>query len=455
MHVNKNGTIVRYALAFAVLFSFSSIFADDWPQFRGPQGTGIAPSSAKPPTKWSESNFVWDTALPGTGWSSPVFEENRIWLTTAVSQKATPEEIAKKLEGVQYAEIKTAASSVDLKALCIDMKSGKVLHELQLAKSTDPAPINPMNSYASPTPAIAAGLVVCHFGNYGTWCLDAKTGKTRWKQSFVVDHSVGPGSSPVIVEDNVILVCDGTDKQFVVAVDLKTGEEVWRTSRPSIRSTNGEYRKAYCTPMVIEVDGRQQAIIPGAQWTVAYEPKTGKEIWRVDHGQGFSVTPMACFESGLVIFSTGYTQPEFVAIDPTGSGDVTQTHIVWRKRGAPTMPSMISHDGKIFAISDRGIMSCLDAKTGKTLQRKRIGGNFSASPLLANGRLFLSSREGKVTVIDCSESLSPVAENQLGKSIMASPAIIGNDLILRTESRLLRITGTSSEEPDGTNSFPK
>ncbi len=417
-----------------------SLNADDWTQFRGSDHKGVAPATAQPPTQWDSAQIVWQAEIPGVGWSSPVYEDGLIWLTSAITTKASPEQIEKKLQGVEYAQIKTVAASVEFRVVCVDLETGVIQHDLTMDKVADPELINPMNSYASPTCAISDGKVVCHFGSYGTWCLNAKTGATIWKTQYVVDHSVGPGSSPLINGDKLILVCDGMDKQFVVAVDLATGKEIWKTNRPPMRATSGEHQKAYCTPLIIDVDGRRQAVIPGSQWVAAYDPETGNEIWRADHGNGYSVTPMASYESGLVIFSTGYTQPEFVAVDPTGNGDVTSTHVKWRVRNAPTMPSFIATGGRIYAISDRGILNCLDASSGEVIQRKRIGGNFSASPLLAAGNLFLSSREGIVSVVRCSEDLEDVARNEFESSILASPAVVDNDLIIRTEQKLYRIT---------------
>ena len=349
------------ALLGATLICFGSFASAQtqpghWTQFRGTAGTGAANPSAKPPVKWSDEQKAWEIEIPGTGWSSPVYQTNRAWMTSAVSTPMAKEEIAKRLEGVKYAQIKTIAASVDLHAICVDLDSGKIIHNLKLGTVGEPDPINPLNSYASPTPAISDGKVICHFGNYGTWCLNEETGKEIWKKEFVVKHSVGPGSSHVISDGKIIIVCDGTDKQFIVAADLKTGDEIWKTNRPPMSAPDGEQQKAYSTPLLIDVNGKKQAVIPGAQWVASYDPESGKEIWRVEHGKGFSTTPMAVYESGLVIFSTGYMQPEFVAVDPTGSGDVTGSNIAWRTRNAPTMPSFVANSGRIFAVTDLSLI---------------------------------------------------------------------------------------------------
>lgn len=441
-----------FRIAFSVLLTacfFSTAIGQQnptsqWAQFRGTQGTGVADANAKPPTKWDPSSqTVWEADIPGTGWSSPVYEGDKVWLTSAVTQAATEEEIAEKLKNDPMAKIKTLAASLDLHAICVDANTGDIIHNIKLVTVDSPEPINPMNTYASPTPAIRNGKVICHFGNYGTWCIDENSGDVLWDEKFVVKHSVGPGSSPVIFGDKVIIVCDGTDLQFIVAVELETGNQIWKTDRPPFRTNNGEFRKAYCTPILIEANGSQQIIIPGAQWIAGYDPESGEELWRADHGDGFSIATMPVYESGLVVFSTGYMKGELVAIDPTGTGDVTKSAIAWRARNAPKMPSLIAQNGQIFMISEKGILACLDAKTGNVINRHRLGGNFSSSPILAGGNLYLSSREGVMSVVKCSSDFTKVASNKFDGSLMASPILFGNDLLVRTENKLVRVTGSA------------
>lgn len=437
-----------YFVLLVLLFSSSEwliarVLCDEatWPQFRGPRGDGLGNANAKLPTDLAnKENYVWSTKTNGVGWSSPVVSNGQVWFTSAVTTQATPEQIAAKLGGDPFAAIKTMAQSVEFHAICLDYASGKRLHDIVLATSDQPEVINPMNSYASPTPAIVGERVICHFGNYGTWCLNTKDGTTVWSTKLVVDHSVGPGSSPIVVGDKVLLVCDGIDQQYVAAVQLRDGKLAWKTDRPPLRATNGEFKKAYSTPLVIEAKGRTMAVIPGAQWTVAYHPETGEELWRVDCGDGFSTTPMAIYESGLIVISTGYTKPEFVAIRPDGKGDVTKSHTVWRaNKGAPTMPSAVARSGTMYAISDAGILTSYDVATGKEKGRNRIGGNFSASPVLAGELLYLSDRAGVVTVVKADNELTVVSKNNFASPILASPAILGNDLIIRTEEAVIRI----------------
>ena len=370
----------------------------------------------------------------------PFIKGNHAWMTSAITTPLSAEEIEKKVGPPKSGGTgKTVAGSLELLAICVDLETGELIHNITLAKVDDPQPINALNSYASPTPAIVDGKVICHFGTYGTWCLDVKTGEEIWTTKFPVQHGVGPGSSPIICDNKVIITSDGTDFQYIAAADLATGEHVWRTDRPPFRDKNGDHRKAYSTPLAIDVDGVTQVVIPGSQWIVSYDPGDGTEHWRVDHGSGFSTIPMAVFVDGLVICPSGYPLREFIAVDPGGSGDVTDSNIVWRTRNAPGIPSYIAFEGKIYSISNKGILFCIDAKTGEELKRSRVGGNFSASPLLAGGNLYLGSREGKLTIVKCTPDLEELSAHDFEGAIMASPILVGDDLLIRTDKKLIRI----------------
>ena len=244
-------------LGSAFVFADRSNATDDWTQFRGTHHAGIAEPSAKPPVAWDlEQDVLWQTEIPGEGWSSPVFDRRGlIWLTTALTVAASPEEIERKLAGDPMAQIKTAAHSVELLAICVDINSGRVVHKISLAQIDDPDVINPMNSYASPTPAISDGKVVCHFGSYGTWCIDVQTGEPLWERRFVIDHSVGPGSSPVIYDNKVILVCDGMDRQFIAAVD---GRPVRMSGRRTGRNCGRQRRVQKSVLHAADDRGRRQ-----------------------------------------------------------------------------------------------------------------------------------------------------------------------------------------------------
>ena len=409
--------------------------ADSWTQFRG--NDGASSSSAKTLTNWTEQDYKWKTELPGRGWSSPVHRDGKIWLTSAVEETASEEELVEKLGDAHAPGRKTVAHAVKLYAICVDIDSGALIKKILLRTVSNPKPINQMNSYASPTCAISGSKVVCHFGNYGTWCLDTQSAETLWHREFIVDHSVGPGSSPVTFNNKALFVCDGVDQQYVVAVNLDDGETVWKTERPPIEAKN-DHRKAYSTPILIETSGKMEAVVPGAQWIVAYDPENGAEIWRADYGFGFSVIPMAVYSDGIVVFSTSYSHKEFVALRP-GTGDISESAVLWRGRNAPAIPSFLCDDGKIFAVSDAGIGLCLDVKTGQALGKKRILANVSASLLRCNDHFYVANRNGKVKVVKCDLEMEVVGEFDFGSPIFATPAVVENDLIIRTKDFLVRV----------------
>lgn len=417
-----------------------------WFQFRGPTGQGTSIAKQLPIDFGLEKGLVWQTPIDGKGWSSPVVDGNHVWLTTAITTQATKEQRDARLANVQMSNMKEVAGTVKIFAVCIDLQSGSIIHNRLLSEIAEPQPIHPLNSYASPTPAIDGDRVYCHFGAYGTWCLNESTGEVIWNRQLVIDHSVGPGGSPIVTGNVVLLVCDGIDVQYVAALDKMTGEEIWRTPRPAMRATNGEFQKAYSTPLLIQVNGVKQAVIPGAQWIIAYDPSTGKEIWRVDHGNGFSISSTPIYTGtdeklGVVIFTTGYGQSEALAIRPDGQGDVSLSHVQWRTdRNVPEKPSPVATDGLVYLIDDSGVLSCLSIKDASTVFRKRVPGNFSASPLLGGGHIYFSNQEGVVTIIKQGDAFETVAEIKLDSRLMASPAVVGEDLLIRSEKSLMRFT---------------
>lgn len=420
-----------------VLSASASLRAEDsWRQWRGPDGQGHAVDS-RIPTQFDASSATWKYDVPGKGWSTPVVSAGTIWLTTAIVTPASEEETAARLADDPLKDMKEVASEIELRAICLRQENGRVLHDLVLGRIDSPDPINPLNTYASPSSVVDGENVLLHFGDLGTWCVKMLTGEIVWERRIRVQHSVGAGSSPFVTGELVILVCDGIDKQFVVALNKNTGREVWRTSRPPMSGDNVEFHKAYCTPIEVEHAGRKEIVIPGAQWVCAYDPKTGNELWRVNHGRGFSVSPMPVSVDGMVIFSTGYMRPELVAVKLGGDGDVTESHVAWRLRqGVPAKPSPLVVDESLYMVSDLGVLSCVSVADGGIVWRERLGGNFSASPILADGKLVFCSHEGDVTIIRPGAKYDEVATNSLPPRILASPVPLSEGLLIRTESSL-------------------
>ncbi len=439
-------TSIRLLVQLTVIGYLSTLaIADDgWPQFRGPGGQGDA-SRATPPLNWDlKQQLSWSADVPGRGYSSPIVQGNRVWVTTAVEFEPTEEQKRKTLETSRLEPKdfvrRQVAGRLSLRVICFDYSTGRQIYESAVADVESPEAIHVGNSYASPTPVVVGDRLYAHFGVNGTACLDAATGDVLWKRSIPVFYSVGPGSSPVVYENLVILVCDGIDQQFVVALDRESGKTVWKTHRPPKRAEDGQLQKAYSTPLVISHDGRDQLVVPSAQWVVSYQPLTGEELWRVDHGDGFSTIPRPVFGHGLVYICSGYSQSKLLAIRVDGKGDVTDSHVVWQtQRQISRNPSPLLAGNLLFVISDSGICTCFDALTGETHCQRRIGGNFSASPVLANGHVFLLSHEGTITAVPVSAEREDLITSHAPDELKASPAILNSSVILRSGPKLYRI----------------
>lgn len=408
-------------LLLALLALTAAARAQEWRDYRGPAFDGCAPPGAKVPLRFSEQeNLKWKRRIPGQGWSSPVVLAGRVWLTTADTR-------GRKMS-----------------VLGVDLETGVVVVERVVFENRKVENKNRLNSYASPTAAVEPGRVYVHFGSYGTACLDARDGATIWKRRDIrCDHMEGPGSTPFLWNDLLIFHMDGGDVQFVIALDKETGKTRWKTGRSEdLTELIPDKRKAYSTPILIEVAGQERLICSGAVATMALAPKTGKELWKVRHG-GFSMSSRPLHADGMLFLNTGFMRPQLLAVKAAGAGDVTgeEGAIAWTyRRGVPTMSSACLVGGRIYMVSDGGIATCLDAAKGEALWRKRIGGNYSASPLHVGGRIYFFARDqGKVVVLKAGDRFEKLAENQLGDGFMASPAVVGNALVLRSKRHLYRV----------------
>lgn len=409
--------------------------AGEWPQFRGIEGQGHSHTGGLP-LRWNErKNIAWKIPVRGIGWSSPVIADNKIWLTTAdVPEKS-------------------------LRVLCLDAGTGATLHDVEVFRKDSLGSIHPKNSHATPTPVLVDDRCYVHFGSHGTAALNPH-GEILWKTELKYYHHHGPAGSPVIADNVIFIACDGftnpfydertiagvTDPQFVTALETATGEVRWRAKRDGAHS--------YATPLVIEVNGQTQVISPGGNRVVAYDPSTGAEIWSCRY-QGYSVVPRPVFGLGLVFICTGYDVPTLLAIRPNGRGDVTGTHVAWKSNQAvPLNPSPILVGDELYTVSDQGVASCLDAKTGKPHWRKRLGGNHSTSPLFADGKLYMLDEVGTTHVLSPGTKCKILAKNLLRGKTLASLAAGGRVLYLRSDSHLYRIEEADSRPTDDENPLP-
>lgn len=435
---------------FLLATSFTtSLSATPWPEFRGPNGDGVATAENVPVTFGETESLKWKTELPGRGWSSPVFDGKTLWVTTAEEIFPDEEEKTRILKEAGEEEkvfaSRQVATRIELSAVAVDYETGKILKTVNLANIENPQTIHTLNSFASPTPVLADGVLYAHFGAFGTFAIDTETGSIRWQTKIDLEHGVGPGSSPVLHRGRLILICDGVDRQFVTALDATSGKALWTTDRPEMRAATGDQKKSYNTPVVVTgKDGREQLICMGAQWLVSYAPETGEEIWRLDHGDGFSVVPRPVYspKTGLLYLSTGYGKPELLAVRIDGKGDITGSDkIAWREaKRIPARPSPVLVGDELYVIADGGVASCFDAGTGTLHWTERVDGNYCASPLFADGHLYFSSQEGAVTVVKPGRTFEVVARNTLEGTLMASPMALDGNLIVRSGTALYRFS---------------
>lgn len=401
---------------FLALVLALTLNAADWFQFRGPDGNGH--SDAKLVSEWdAKKNVTWRKEIPGLGWSSPAVAGGRIYITTAVPQ----------------------AGGQSLRVLCLDAKTGATVWDKEVFKEGADAPnVHKKNSHASPTVVIEDGNVYAHFGHMGTACLKAKDGSKVWAtQELKYKPQHGNGGSPIIVDKHLIFSVDGNDVQMVVALDKTTGKVAWKTPR---ENKTGASPFSFSTPILINAAGREQLISAGSGVVMSLEPKTGKEIWRVTYGSGYSVVPKPVFANGLVYVCTGYNSPNLIAIKPDGKDDVTSTHVAFTvKKNVPHNPSPLVVGDAVYMVSDSGMLSCLDAKTGAERWNERVGGTYSASPLYAGGLIYVLDETGNATVFKPGTSYDEVARSKLNEKALASFGVDGNALLLRTEKALYRI----------------
>ncbi len=409
---------VVICLAFLAL-CVSALRGEEWSEFRGPTGQGHA-AARNLPLHWSSTDHVaWSKAIPGKGWSSPVLCQGKLYLTTAVPG---------------------AGSEQSLRAVCLDAGTGEILWNVQVFQQADgqSSPrIHSKNSHASASPITDGKRLFVHFGAQGTACLDFD-GKIVWKTRELKYAPVhGNGGSPVLVDDLLVVSCDGGDLQFLAALEQATGKIRWKTPRPG----DAPKKFAFSTPLVIEVGGKKQIVSSGANSVGGFDPGDGHEIWRVRY-DGYSTVPRPVFGLGLLFIGTGYDSPSLIAVRPDGLGDVTDTHVVWTiKKGAPLNPSPLLIGQELYLIDDGGVATCLDAQTGKTHWQKRIGGTFSASPLFADGKIYLQSEDGEGIVLKPGLEFEELARNPLGERSLASYAVADGALFIRTEKHLTRFEG--------------
>ncbi len=390
-----------------------------WPQFRGPLHDNVSTDTSPSPTSWSEQDQVrWKLSTELRGWSSPA-----VWNDVALMTEATP-------DGTQ------------MFAFTVDLATGKIIWRKQIFTNEKVSEIHLMNSYASPSPVTDGEFAWVSFGSYGTACLKLTDGAIQWqRRDLPCEHFRGPGSSPILdSEGRLFMHFDGFDFQYAIALSAADGSTVWKKDRNIDYGTDdGDVMKAFCTPILIDVDGAKQLISPTSKAVIAYDPKTGDEIWRVLYDE-FSATGQPLFDGKTLYVNSGFGKAKLYAIDPRGTGNITDSHVKWiNAKGIGSKPSQVLHDGLIFNVHDSGVASCIDSADGSELWAERLGGQFSASPLIAGGKLFLFDHDGAAYVINPGRKYELISTNQLDDGCMATPVPLADGLLVRTRTALYRI----------------
>lgn len=402
------------------LIALTAHAADEWPQFRGPDGQGHS-DAKNVPIEWSDTQHVaWKTEIPGKGWSSPVLSKGKLYLTTALGDKG---------------------GDVTLSALCVDAKDGRILWNTEIFKPDSVASgvMHKKNSLASPSPIVTADRLYVHFGHMGTAALDLN-GKIIWKQdkeaAYTPQH--GAGASPALIGDELVFSCDGVSDPFVAALDAATGKLRWKT----LRNSAAKNQFSFSTPLPVTVGGATQVILPGSGFVGGYDPKDGHEIWRSTYGDGYSVVPRPVFAHGLLYVSSSFNKPVLYAVKPDGAkGDVTETNVAWTiNKAVPHSASMLVLGDELYFVSDAGIASCANAKTGEVYWSERLAGGFSASPVTAEGRIYFQNETGTTFVLKPGKKFEQIAKNDIGEPTLASFAIADRTIYLRSEKFLRKIT---------------
>lgn len=434
-------TLTGCLMVFATVGPFHSEAAPktNWGQWRGPEGNGVSPETNLP-TEWGgNKNIKWKTPIPGRGHSSPIVWGNRVFLTTDVEGDAVPgaKAVEHKDEGKPYKHPDSigADRKHTFKVLCFDRNTGKLLWERTAYEGTVYDDRHRKGSYASPTPATDGSYVFAYFGTEGLYCYDFD-GKPIWKSlpGKLATFGMGPGTSPVLFENTVILQCDedNGEKSFILALDKKTGKEVWKTPR--------KVQASWATPLVVRTAQRTELITSGNELIISYDPKTGKELWRTKgHESNAIATPVS--GGGMVFVYAGFPVKKTFAIKLGASGDLTASKdIIWQyDKGTAYVPSSILYGDYLYLMSDRGIITCLEAATGKIVYeggRVPIPATFTASPVAVDGKLLLTSEDGDTFVIKAGPKHEVIATNSVAEPVYASPAISDGMIFIRGEKNL-------------------
>jgi len=427
--------------ALSILLGVTACSAQNWPSFRGPNASGFA-DHQQLPAIWKQKEILWKTPIPGLAHSSPIVWGDRTFVTTAVSSRAGAS-FKRGLYG--DGDASDDLSVQEWKLLCLDRKTGAMLWNRVAYQGVPKEKRHMKGTYANSTPATDGQVVVAFFGSQGIYAYDF-SGKLLWKRDLgrinvgaydLPGYEWGPASSPILYGELVIVQCDQQKGSFLTALNRKTGEIVWRTEREELPS--------WGTPTVYPGRQRAELVTNGSNFIRGYDPATGEELWRLG-GSSKITAPTPVYSGDLIVVASG-RQPEapIFAIRAGSNGDITGAgkSIAWRKQQRGSyMPTPLIYGGLVYVLGNAGILDCYDLKSGTEIYRQRIphqGSGFSASPVASDGRLYLPGEDGDIFVVTVGPEPQLLGKNEMGEPLMATPAIAGRMLIVRTEHHLWAI----------------
>jgi outer membrane protein assembly factor BamB len=421
----------------------SAVAADDWPHWRGPLTSGVSPEKGLP-EKWSATeNLAWKAALAGVGISSPLVAGDQVYVTsqigTGVRKPGNHPRLAQGASAAGSGERALAATGGDGRTFFViqafSRATGKPLWEHRMEAIGDLPGVHDKHNMASSSPVSDGRMVYAWFATGQIVALD-RAGKVVWSRHLgqeisPFDINWGHSSSPTIHGDLLLLLCDHASAAYLLAVNKETGRQVWKADR-------GKGRSSYSTPLVVDVAGRSEIIVNSSERVDAYDAKDGSFLWHVGGSNQFPI-PVGSYENGVLYMSRGYRSGPYMAVRPGGRGDVSATHVAWQvPTGAPYVSSLVHYQGRVYMANDVGVLTAIDAKTGERVWQERTAGVFSASPVAADGKVYFVSETGETIVLSTSGP-AIVARNDLGERSLASPAISGGRIYIRTDGHLFAI----------------
>ena len=423
------------APAFLVLLCGDAL-SQNWPQWRGPDANGVSPETGIP-AKWGPNeNIAWKVRIPGRGNSTPILWQDRVFVTSQLGNGVV-EASSARYEG----PVPPNDSPVTFVIHCYSSKDGRLLWEHKLAAEAPLPAVHAFNNLASPSPVTDGERLYAWFGTGQIVALTLE-GKLVWQRNPGREFSPfklqwGAGSSPVLYKDSLILQCDHEPAAYLLALDRKTGKTLWKTDR-------GTGLRGYSTPLLVAVGERHELVVNSSPRIDAYDPETGKLLWFTD-GDCKTPVPAAVSANGIIYTSRGYNSGPYLAIRPGGKGDVSGSHVLWRMpTGAPYVSSLLYYRDLIYMATEVGVVRCVDPETGETVWTERVGGNFSASPVGADGRIYLLNEEGETVVLQAGKKCIVLSRNPLNEVCRASPAIAAGRIFIRSEQHLFAIGGTAA-----------